>query len=59
MILDLDELPVELGRAMIWKAKDGDCAVTIAGDLGVGPDGRRYVSVENSSTGIPLDELEI
>ena len=47
----------KVGRTVIWKAKDGDYPVTIVGDLGVGPDGRRYVSVDCGSTGIPLDEL--
>jgi hypothetical protein len=49
--------PIEVGRTVIWKAKDRDYPVTIVGDLGVGPDGRRYVSVDCASTGIPLDEL--
>ena len=55
-ILDI-EGKIEVGRTVIWKAKDGDYPVTIVGDLGVGPDGRRYVSVDCGSTGIPLDEL--
>jgi len=55
-ILDV-EGKIEVGRTVIWRAKDGDYPVTIAGDLGVSPGGRRYVSVECSSTGIPVDEL--
>jgi hypothetical protein len=55
-ILDI-EGKIEVGRT-VWRAKDGDYPVTIAGDLGVSPGGRRYVSVESSSAGIPVDELE-
>ena len=58
IVLDLDEALVEVGRTVIWKAKDGDYPVTIAGDLGVGPDGGHYVAVESTSTGIPLEELK-
>ncbi len=59
VVLDLDVERVEVGRAVIWKAKDTDYSVTIAGDLGMGSDGRRYVSVASTCTGIPLDELEL
>ena len=38
VVLDLNEAPIEVGRTVIWKAKDGDYPVTIVGDLGVGPD---------------------
>jgi hypothetical protein len=55
IVLNLDEAQVEVGRTVIWKAKDGDYPVTIAGDPGVGPDGRQYVVVECTSTGIPLE----
>ena len=54
-ILDVE---IEVGRTVIWRAKDGDYPVTIAGDLGVSPGGRRYVLVESSSAGVPVDELE-
>ena len=57
VVLDLSEAPLQIGRPVIWKAKDGDYPVTIVGDLGVGQDGRRYVSVDCASTGLPLDEL--
>ena len=57
VVLDLNQAPIQVGRTVIWKAKDGDYPVTIVGDLGVGPDGRRYVSVDCANTGIPLDEL--
>ena len=55
VVLDLNEAPIEVGRTVIWKAKDGP--VTIVGDLGVGPDGRHYVSDDCANTGLPLDEL--
>jgi hypothetical protein len=58
IILDWNEPKVAVGRTVVWRAKDGDYLVTIAGDLGVAADGRRYVSVESSSAGIPVDELE-
>jgi|GEM_PF-3510428 hypothetical protein len=57
VVLDLNQAPIQVGRTVIWKAKDGDYPVTIVSDLGVGPDGRRYVSVDCGRTGIPLDEL--
>ena len=41
-ILDI-EGKIEVGRTVIWRAKD--YPLTIVGDLGVSPDGRRYVSV--------------
>ena len=43
VVLDLNEAPIEVGRTVIWRAKD--YPLTIVGDLGVSPDGRRYVSV--------------
>ena len=58
IILDWNEQKVAVGRTVVWRAKDGDYLVTIAGDLGVAADGRRYVSVENTNAGIPLGELE-
>lgn len=42
----------------IWRNKDSDTPVTVTGYLGPGPDGREYVSIEGSNTGIPLDEIE-
>jgi hypothetical protein len=56
--LDIAGQEIEVGRTVIWRAKDGDYPVTIAGDLGVAPDGRRYVSVESTNAGIPVDELK-
>lgn len=40
----------------IWRRKDGDRLVTIKEYLGQCDD-RHYVSIEDSFTGIPLDEL--
>lgn len=48
---------VRLGAA-IWRNDDGDQSVTITADLGTGTDGRRYIKVEGSAAGIPLDEIE-
>lgn len=42
----------------IWKNKDVDQPINIIEDLGTGPDGRHYVKIEGSSSGIPLDEIE-
>jgi hypothetical protein len=42
----------------IWHAPDGDRPVNVTGLLGPGPDGRIYVAVAGSSTGIPLDECD-
>jgi hypothetical protein len=58
-VVDLDEALIASGRNAIWKAIDGDYPVTILGDLGMGPDGRRYVAVESTNAGIPLEELEL
>jgi hypothetical protein len=55
---DLDDERAEVGRTLLWRSKNGNCPLTVAGDLSVAPDGRRYVSVENTQTGIPADELE-
>lgn len=58
-ILDLSEVNRSIEKTAIWKSKDGDHSVTIVGDFGLGPDGRHYVSVRDTLTGIPLDELEL
>ncbi|MBI2019228.1 hypothetical protein HYS95_00985 [Candidatus Daviesbacteria bacterium] len=42
----------------LWEAKDGDIPIRVIDDLGIGPDGRRYVQIEGSLTGIPLDNLK-
>ena len=54
-----DAVRVLIGQSGLWCSKDGDYPVTITGDLGLGSDGRRYVSVRFVSTGIPLDEIEL
>lgn len=41
-----------------WSNKDNDSPVNVTGYWGKGTDGREYVSVEGSTTGIPLDELK-
>ena len=42
----------------IWQTKGVDYVVVVLEYLGKGNDGRRYVSIEGSSAGIPLDELQ-
>jgi hypothetical protein len=59
VVIDLDETSVEIGRTVTWRAKDADYSVKIVGDLAIGSDGRRYVSVQNASTGVPFDELDL
>jgi hypothetical protein len=59
IVLDLPEVIGSSEKTAIWKSKDSDRYVTVIGDLGVGPDGRHYVSVRDTLTGIPLDELEL
>jgi len=48
-------LKIEPGK-YIWKAKSGDQEVVVLSALGTGPDGRLYVKIEGSNTGIPFDE---
>lgn len=45
------------GTPATWRNQGVDQPVNITGDLGIGVDGRRYVSIAESNTGIPLDEL--
>lgn len=47
---------IRLGEA-IWHAHDGDRPVTVIGDLST-QGGQRFVAIEGSKTGIPLDEIE-
>lgn len=42
----------------IWKNKDVDQPINVIEDLGTGPDGKHYVKVEGSESGIPIDEIE-
>ena len=58
MVLDVPERIGSSERTAIWKSKDGDRRVTVIGDLGVGPDGRHYVSVLDARAGVPVDELD-
>jgi hypothetical protein len=40
----------------VWKNKDTDIPVMVTAFLGKGPDGRDYVQIEGSTTGVPWDE---
>lgn len=51
-----DSDQVRLGAA-IWRNNEADQPVIVTSDLGTGTDGRRYVSIEGSTTGAPLDEI--
>lgn len=44
-------------RATVWHNGDTDIPVTVEGSLGVGPDGREYLKVSGSNTGVPADEI--
>jgi len=44
-------------RRAVWRTVDGDRDVFVLDYLGKGSDGRRYVSVQGSNAGVPLDEL--
>lgn len=44
--------------AYIWTTKNLDLVITIMDTLGEGPDGRLYVKIKESDTGIPFDECE-
>jgi hypothetical protein len=48
---------IKTGNAT-WRNKDIDQPVRITGYLGKGPDGRDYVSIDGSATGVPLDEIQ-
>lgn len=48
--------PIQTGPA-IWRSRDSDQPVEVTGDLGIGPDGRRYVSITDSLSAIPNDEV--
>lgn len=45
------------GNEFVWLSHAGDIPVRVTRVFGVGPDGREYVSVEGSNTGVPRDEL--
>jgi hypothetical protein len=52
--------PGEVWRAL-WRGPDTDEEVTIIGvwDAALAPDGRQYYQVEESTTGIPADDVEL
>lgn len=57
--LSTKEIPTngaQTGNA-VWKNKSFDQPVNVTGDLGT-INGRRYVKVEGSNTGVPLDEIK-
>jgi hypothetical protein len=41
----------------IWRSKDADIPVTVTKVLGKANDGRTYVQIEGTHSGIPQDEL--
>lgn len=41
----------------VWRAHDSDLPIVVTGELGPGPDGRIYLSIEGSGTGVPADEV--
>ena len=43
--------------AAVWRTRDADQTVIVAGEAGYGADGRAYVWVEGSSTAVPRDEI--
>lgn len=45
------------GRSGVWRNKDVDMPVTVVGDAGTGPDGRKYVKIAESKTAVPADEV--
>ncbi len=45
-------------RAATWHNKDQDQPVTVIGELGRGHDGRNYLRIVESDSGVPEDEIE-
>ena len=41
----------------IWVNRDNDVPVTVNGVCGKSPTGRYYVSIRESDSGVPLDEI--
>ena len=41
-----------------WKNKDTDAPIKITGYMGKGPDGKDYFSIEEGTTGVPIDEID-
>ena len=64
MLLDIsrDTYPTQAElaqpRPAIWQNNDMNQPVTVIGDAGVGPDGRRYKKIAGSDTAIPEDEIK-
>lgn len=56
---EISESKELIKRSAVWKNKDHDEPVVVTGSLGKGPDGREYLSIEGSATGIPADEVEL
>lgn len=52
------EAELKQSRPAIWRNKDHDQPVKVVGDMGADPDGRHYVRIEGSDSGVPEDELE-
>jgi hypothetical protein len=50
--------PQPYPRPATWKNADHDQPVIVIGELGPGPDGKRYFKVQGSASGIPENELE-
>lgn len=48
---------LEQPRPATWRNKDHDQPVSVIGEAGTGPDGKRYLKIEGSETAIPEDEL--
>jgi len=55
----LNEVVLELPEMTkpVWKSKGGNHCATIRGHLALGLDGRDYLSVLDTQTGLPVDEL--
>jgi len=45
-------------RPAIWRNKEHDQPVRAVSELGQGSDGKNYVKIEGSETGVPIDELD-
>lgn len=50
-------LPDRPRRRAVWHASDGDRPVVVVGSKGIGADGREYLDVAGTTTGIPADEV--
>jgi hypothetical protein len=62
LIKDFEESELESIREQpvhdaTWRNKDHDQPVKVTGEAGTGPDGRRYLKIEGSDTGVPEDEV--